>query len=704
MRLRSSLDQSWSSAAVFAVLTPAYGLLALSAFELFGALSIGVTFFPPAGLTFSAFLLLPRRLWPAVAASIVVGEVVVDMGQGQAFWWAMCWAAANSIEPFVGALVTRRLSPTLELSRRFAGALLVGGLVVGPVFGATIGASTLAAFDDLPWLSKFADIWVGDALGVLVVAPLIIVLARPSTFLFIRPGLVDTAVVVVATAVAGVLLFVADEVPVGYAVIPLLAVTAVRYSPRELALATAVVAAALTAATARGRGPWAIGSGSDTQQVLVQQQVFLLAAVTGAWFLKLEVVERLRAVHAAQQSEIELERALEQGRHQQGLAAMHDALSDLAAATSTAELIALLGPHAQRILDARAVLVRFDDDGGARQLAPDAPGATMVPDLTIDGDDPLAVASRTGRPVFLAADVDDPATTHRAAVPLNLGRRGRAALGLERTPARSWSPTARVRAMAFASIVGDALERLLQSEQDHEVALTLQRALIPDAVEVPAGLRVAGRYLPASRSLEVGGDWYDVVAGDDGRATVVIGDVVGHSLRAAAAMGQLAAAARALAYAGNEPNALVRALDLVAAHTPDALMTTMTCAVIDPATGTVTYSSAGHPPALARYPDGKVVELDDAVGPPLAVRSDADRHQDVVSLPPGSMLVFYTDGLVERRGTDLDERLERLADAVEATPDDPAEACARIIGHLLRGDAHDDDVALVCLLLESPRA
>jgi serine phosphatase RsbU (regulator of sigma subunit)/integral membrane sensor domain MASE1 len=686
-----------SSALVFLLVTLAYSLLALSAYELFGALSIGVTFFPPAGLTFASFLLLPRRLWPAVAAGIVVGEVMVDMGQGQGFWWSIGWAAANTVEPFVGAMVTRQLCPAVAFTRRFVAAFLVGGLVVGPAVGASIGSTVLNAADDLEWLSAFPDIWVGDALGVLVVAPLILVLARPEAFLPDRPSVVDAVFVAGAMVVAGTLLFFADDIPVGYAVIPLLAVTAVRYSPREVSIAAVVVAGALTAATANGRGPWASAAGGDAQRELVQQQAFLLVAIAGAWFLKLEVTERLRAVRAAQVSELQLERAIEETRQRRGVAAMYEALSDLAGATTTAEVIELLPAHAEEVLGARATLTFFDD-------------------RRAESDDPLDVAARTGRPVFATQALDDRSATgdrgadtertvvtgNRAALPLNVGGLRRGVLELVRPEERPWSYTARMRAMAFASIVDDALERTGRSEHDHQVALTLQRALMPDTILAPPGLRAAGRYLPATRTLEVGGDWYELISSPEGVATVVIGDVVGHSVHAAAAMGKLAAAAKALGYAGNGPAELVRCLDQVAAHTPDAMMTTMVCADVDPGSGIVTYANAGHPPPLLRDPEGKVTDLDGALGAPLAV-SDGDRLDETIVVRPRSLVVFYTDGLIERRDAAIDDRLDLLRETLEGlADDDPVRACSTIVEAMLGERAHDDDVALLCVAFDGP--
>ncbi|HEX7097340.1 MAG TPA: SpoIIE family protein phosphatase [Acidimicrobiales bacterium] len=287
---------AWPRTAVFALAFALYALLALSAYELFGAQTIGVTFFPPAGLTFAAFLALPRRHAASIAAAIVLGEIVVDLGEGNGIWFSLGWAAANLVEPFAAATVARRITPAIELTRRTAIATVVGGLVVGPALGASIGATTLAVAYDRTWGSSYGDIWIGDALGVLVVAPMTLLLLLPR--LVPRPGprrvdLVVFAVLLVPTLVS---FWFVDSEAIAYTAIPMLAWPAVRVGPHGLAFAALALATSSTAATARDRGPWETVAGGNAQQQLSNQQLFLLAAIGGAWLLALEVRERRRAV------------------------------------------------------------------------------------------------------------------------------------------------------------------------------------------------------------------------------------------------------------------------------------------------------------------------------------------------------------------------------------------------------------------------
>ena len=150
--------------------------------------------------------------------------------------------------------------------------------------------------------------------------------------------------------------------------------------------------------------------------------------------------------------------------------------------------------------------------------------------------------------------------------------------------------------------------------------------------------------------LEVGGDWFDSIALDDGRVLLVVGDVVGHGLDAAAMMGRLRSGLSALTGQESDPGRLLAMLDHYARHTGDADYTTVCCAVIDPVTGTLTHASAGHPPILVVDADGTSRWLDDGRSMPLCVGAPgtAARQSAETVVGEGSMVVLYTDGLVER--------------------------------------------------------
>jgi serine phosphatase RsbU (regulator of sigma subunit) len=230
-----------------------------------------------------------------------------------------------------------------------------------------------------------------------------------------------------------------------------------------------------------------------------------------------------------------------------------------------------------------------------------------------------------------------------------------------------------------------------------EVAVTLQRAVLGPTV-LPPGFAV--HYEPASLALEVGGDWFDVVDLADGRYGVVVGDVVGRGLDAAAVMGQLRSAGRALLLESRSPAQVLSALDAFAARVPGASCSTVFCAVIDPLAGGLRYSSAGHVPPVLAAGDGPPCLLEDARGLPLAVVPDRPRPEAELVLPPGSTLLLYTDGLVERRSEALDEGIARAADVLGRRCDLPPDELVQALTRELLTGAREDDVAL--LVYRSP--
>jgi serine phosphatase RsbU (regulator of sigma subunit) len=205
----------------------------------------------------------------------------------------------------------------------------------------------------------------------------------------------------------------------------------------------------------------------------------------------------------------------------------------------------------------------------------------------------------------------------------------------------------------------------------------------------------AAHYEPATGTLEVGGDWYDVVDLPDGGYGVVVGDVVGRGLSAAAVMGQLRSAGRALLLESRSPAHVLSALDRFAALVPGAAVSTAFCGVIDPRAGTLRYSSAGHPPAILVDADGGSRLLEKSGGLPLAVVPGLERSEAEVALPAGSTLLLYTDGLVERRDEALDEGIARTIEILVRGRHLDAADLSGLLTERLLGDAPDDDVAFL---------
>ena len=235
--------------------------------------------------------------------------------------------------------------------------------------------------------------------------------------------------------------------------------------------------------------------------------------------------------------------------------------------------------------------------------------------------------------------------------------------------------------------------------RERQVAVTLQEAMLRSP-DLAGHQDIAVRYMPAAGSLNVCGDWYDVVDLPDGFA-VAVGDVVGHGLEAAAAMGMLRSALSAAVRALREPARALEVLGLYARSVEGALATTAALAVIDNRGHRIRYSSAGHLPPVLVHPDGSFGLLDQATDPPLGARPrHMPRPQAALPYTPGDTLVLYTDGLVERRGEDIDTGLRRLTDALARhTRLAPERLADMLLARLGVSSGGRDDVALVVVRL-----
>ncbi|OBI14586.1 SpoIIE family protein phosphatase [Mycobacterium sp. E2497] len=271
---------------------------------------------------------------------------------------------------------------------------------------------------------------------------------------------------------------------------------------------------------------------------------------------------------------------------------------------------------------------------------------------------------------------------------------GDVALWLELRSPRWVSAEDRLLITVLIGHLSLAMQHVRQFESARETSLTLQRALLP-TMEPPPGFAV--RYEPAVPPLEIGGDWYDVLPIGDHRIGIVVGDCVGRGLPAAAVMGQLRSSARALLINGAEPALLLEQLDSAASLIPNAYCTTVFLAILDTESGVLQYSNAGHMPAvLVGSEPGTVMMLTDASSVPLAVRRTEPRPQASRVLPPGSTLMLFTDGLVERKHESIDDGINRAAAVLAKTTTLPLDSVAdAVLRELAPASGYDDDVAMV---------
>lgn len=247
-------------------------------------------------------------------------------------------------------------------------------------------------------------------------------------------------------------------------------------------------------------------------------------------------------------------------------------------------------------------------------------------------------------------------------------------------------------------IVADRIALAAQAQRssaERAAATTLQRSLLPARLPDIAGLQFAARYVPGAYT-GVGGDWYDVFALPSGRVGIVMGDVAGHGLPAAVVMGRLRSALRAYALETEDPGVVLDKLDRKAIHFEANTMTTVAYAIIDPPARQLQLSLAGHLPPAVAVPGEEAEFVDAPVDPPIGIFSlDGPRRSYSVQIQPDSLLCFYTDGLVERRDSSLDDGLERLRQAVSVGP--PERMCAKIMSACLGSESAGDDVALLVM-------
>lgn len=254
----------------------------------------------------------------------------------------------------------------------------------------------------------------------------------------------------------------------------------------------------------------------------------------------------------------------------------------------------------------------------------------------------------------------------------------------------------------LARVAAIALQNTRAYEREHQIAVTLQRSLLPDHIPSPAGTLIATRYFPGAGGTRVGGDWYDVVPLPHGQVAVVLGDVVGHGLRAAATMGQLRAALRAYAVVDPSPAAVLRRLEHLLVAVGDVVegyVATLFYAVVDPGSCELHFLSAGHPAPVLVTATGEARLLSGALTAPLGLGGGPRLAHQTAPLPEGSTLLLYTDGLIERRGESLDAGLDRLLGACSGAEPDLERLCDRIVATMTEEHTSDDDVALLALRL-----
>jgi serine phosphatase RsbU (regulator of sigma subunit)/anti-sigma regulatory factor (Ser/Thr protein kinase) len=307
-------------------------------------------------------------------------------------------------------------------------------------------------------------------------------------------------------------------------------------------------------------------------------------------------------------------------------------------------------------------------------------------DIADDFPEVVESMARTGHQSFLF-------------VPLVVGGNANGVLVTSWTEPNTLTDEERSFVQTLASQAAQAFERARQFESERTIAETLQRSVLPVSLPQVAGLRIAARYLPGTEEVDVGGDWFDAVSLPNGRIGLVVGDVVGKGVQSAATMAQLRNALRAFALDQMKPSSTITRLNRLAYGVSESAFATLVYAVIDPAARVCRFTSAGHPPPLAVYPDRTAEFLDGGRGLPLGAAPDTSYVQDVIELPVGTTLVLYTDGLIERRDQTIDDGLAQLRAAALEASGDPERLLEHVLDSLVGAADRRDDIALLAVRL-----
>ncbi|MFI7551759.1 SpoIIE family protein phosphatase [Micromonospora sediminimaris] len=342
------------------------------------------------------------------------------------------------------------------------------------------------------------------------------------------------------------------------------------------------------------------------------------------------------------------------------LRALADAAVAVNTARSTADVLQVAARHALSLAEAVRVAVsaggaRYEaDGGGASSVEP-----SFVLPLTGVADQPLGEL-RVWHPAAESADADEAALTQ------------------------------------LARLVGVRMENAQLYEAEHRIATTLQHSLLPRTLPQLPGAVVASRYLPGSADVEVGGDWYDVVARDDDELVLIIGDVVGKGVPAAAAMGQLRNALRAYVLEGFEPGESLTRLNRLVGSTESRSFATVFCLWFSPRTGRLRYASAGHPSPLLIRGDDVAFLHGRALGPPVGAIAGTEYETVPGELRAGDRLLLYTDGLIEDRQIGIDESLALLRADAARSGEHVADLIDAVVARVA-GRPRRDDVAVLAL-------
>ncbi|MFF2214126.1 SpoIIE family protein phosphatase [Streptomyces antibioticus] len=387
------------------------------------------------------------------------------------------------------------------------------------------------------------------------------------------------------------------------------------------------------------------------------------------------------------------------GSEHQGTGGLYDLMhlaATLTEAASVRDVVELAADHIMPAFDAQGFVLSLAEGGrlrvvGHRGYRPEVIEFLDLPPFK-DATAPTVRALTTGAPLFFASPREMarlnpaiPRLTGRgswAFLPLIASGRPVGCCVVSYQRPHTFAPGERAVLTSLAGLIAQAVDRARLYDAKHQLAHSLQTGLLPATLPTVPGLRVAARYLPGARDMDIGGDFYDVIRCGGAGVAAAIGDVQGHNVNAAALMGQVRTAVHATA--GAPPAEVLARTNRLLTDLDSGLFTSCVYAHLDLAGRTVRLATAGHPPPLLRRPDGRTEILDLPPGLLLGIDPGAEYEATEIPLPPGAVLALYTDGLIEAPGVDL------------------GDATAVLAGHLAREDPRDLDAMADALLQRSP--
>lgn len=377
----------------------------------------------------------------------------------------------------------------------------------------------------------------------------------------------------------------------------------------------------------------------------------------------------------------------------------------LARATDVESVAEVVVEHGLSSIGAEAVAVLVVDDNAQLTLFREAGWPEDGPPMrTPARSHPLSRAVTEGEPIWNAQDFSEvrryPVHT---AVPLMVAARPIGVIGFRFASEPTYTPDQKSFVRTLANQCAQAIVRAQLNQAEHEVAVTLQRSLLPQKLPEIERLSLATRYRPGTLGTEAGGDWFDVLDLDDGTVALVVGDVVGRGPSAAAVMGQLRSAVAANLVNGQSPARALEQLDQYALRVRGATASTVAIASIDIGSGELRYASAGHPPPLVAGTDG-VRTLSGGRGVPLGISGRPPFSEATATMVPGETILLCSDGLFERRDEVIDDGLARLSGAFgELAGSLPRDMADTLLNRMSDGlSVPDDTVVVVARLMPPP--